>query len=774
MKKTALRIISGCVCMAMLIPLVSCKKKEQSIPLIESTEYKSGKVIQEIDPFFDSEVNLIKLPLEEGREVDDVYCYPHGYYGNVAVADYDISYKTPQGVHWSELPYEEHEKYRTTGIGIFDSHGNYLRDIPDDIVLVYDVASDPDGRLCILGYGDGTKEKWKKVLLCAILDKDGGVAKRIAFTGGPFDPGCMFNPKLGFLSDGRYSVQEQSSLYVFSQDGDLNYTISDPGRTIGTGIFSENGKNYVLSFSFDFETGENIQIREVNTKTGELGKNYDVSNLAAFGDLYPTGEGLFVTSGTGCYKYDIEANKLSKFFDWSDTDVNRALFPDPFVCPLVPRNTNELYAIGLKSGSGSGEFCLIHLTRAEKNPHVGKKLIIVGGVDFAENRTLMTFVSAYNSDPENPCRAVLVDYSEDMQDGTSRADVENRVFQDILAGDGPDLLVNFSESSVFQRVTVMEDLNPYLDGPDGISRDEYFDNILRAQEKNGQLFHIPIRFALSGLMANTKYISNTIGWTFDEFEEASSGMPNDVGFIENILYKDFLAMLLSSTMSSFVNYTDKTCDFQNETMKKYLQVARKYGVERLPEDEGTLAIYDGNRLRDGTEEYYEFQFESGLIALHKHTIQYLDWYGHYRRDFKAPSVFLGYPSLDGSGAAIKSFLSVGIVSTSKYKDLAWDFLRELLEYTADPEFRDSPFPINRELFENECHEVIRISSLATEQDLQEVREIIEAAETTICYDAAMLDVITEEAAAYFAGDRSEEDVLKNIQNRCDLIVKERG
>ena len=115
-----------------------------------------------------------------------------------------------------------------------------------------------------------------------------------------------------------------------------------------------------------------------------------------------------------------------------------------------------------------------------------------------------------------------------------------------------------------------------------------------------------------------------------------------------------------------------------------------------------------------------------------------------------------------------------MVSTSKYKDLAWDFLRELLEYTADPEFRDSLFPINRELFENECHAVIRISSLATEQDLQELREIIEAAETTICYDAAMLDVITEEAAAYFAGDRSEEDVLKNIQNRCDLIVKERG
>lgn len=56
----------------------------------------------------------------------------------------------------------------------------------------------------------------------------------------------------------------------------------------------------------------------------------------------------------------------------------------------------------------------------------------------------------------------------------------------------------------------------------------------------------------------------------------------------------------------------------------------------------------------------------------------------------------------------------------------------------------------------------------------EQKEMIENAKTTFCYDAAMIDVITEEAAAYLAGDRTEDEVLKNIQNRCDLIIKERG
>ena len=252
-------------------------------------------------------------------------------------------------------------------------------------------------------------------------------------------------------------------------------------------------------------------------------------------------------------------------------------------------------------------------------------------------------------------------------------------------------------------------------------------------------------------MANRDYISNITGWTFDEFEEAASRMPENVGFMEGMVYRDFLKMLLTPTMSSFVDYQNKTVDFQNEEMTKYLQMAKKYGVERIAEDEGTTKYFDGDTLRE-----------------------------------------------DGAGAAIKPYLSMGIVASGKYKDLAWDFLRSFLAFTGDQEFSDIGFPINRQVFEKECAATMThkndlydklhseeeeghwdeeyLNSLVrfTEQDLDDLKMMIESANTTLSYDAAMLDVITEEAAAYFAGDRSEEDVLKNIQNRCQLIVNERG
>ena len=772
MKKTTLRVISICLSMVILLPLVSCKKKEKTIPLIESIKYKSGQEILETDPYFNAEVNLLKIPVEEGREVEYMYSNPYGFFGDIAVMEYCIDYKVPGGVDIFSLPDDEQIKYHKQGNGIFDGQGNYLSDIPQDINLLYDVEADPDGHLCVLGYGDGEKEKWKKELISAIFDKDGKELKRVTLTGAPFDPGCLFLPKLGFLSDGRCTVRESGALYVFDKEGKLDYTISDPERTMGTGIISKNGKNYVISFGYDREKDEeSILLKEINIKTGELGKSYDASGLSAFGELCPTAQGLFVNSSTGCYEYDIETGKLTKFFDWSDTDVNRALLASIQRSP-TPKNTNEIYAIGLLNTQEPVEFYLIHLTRTEKNPHAGKKIIVVGGIDINNNKSLMTFISEYNSNHENKCRAVLIDYSEDLESGGNRADVENKVLLDILSGEGPDILVNFSESSSFQSTNVMEDLNPYLDGADGISREDYFDNVFRAQEKNGQLFHMPIRFSLEGLLVNTDYISNTTGWTFDEFEEAASKMPDDVGFMEGFLYKDFLKMLLSSTMSSFVDYQNKTVNFQNDSMKKYLQLARKFGVEHISSNEGVYKFFDGDKLTSDTN-FSELKFNNGLIAVRKETLEYYDEIGVYK-DYNA-CTFLGYPSLEGSGAAIKSFLSIGIVSSSKYKDLAWDFLRAFLEFPGDREFYDTPFPVNRKTFETESQRQLqRHVPYFTEEEYNEEKEMIENAKTTFCYDAAMIDVITEEAAAYFAGDRTEDEVLKNIQNRCDLIIKERG
>ena len=58
------------------------------------------------------------------------------------------------------------------------------------------------------------------------------------------------------------------------------------------------------------------------------------------------------------------------------------------------------------------------------------------------------------------------------------------------------------------------------------------------------------------------------------------------------------------------------------------------------------------------------------------------------------------------------------------------------------------------------------------EDIDTLQSLAEKADTMISDDEAVFNIIVEEAAGYFAGDRTIDDVLKNIQNRAKLIVTE--
>ena len=59
-----------------------------------------------------------------------------------------------------------------------------------------------------------------------------------------------------------------------------------------------------------------------------------------------------------------------------------------------------------------------------------------------------------------------------------------------------------------------------------------------------------------------------------------------------------------------------------------------------------------------------------------------------------------------------------------------------------------------------------------EEDIDALRTLVENADTIFLQDAAAFNVISEEAAGYFAGDRTAEDILSIIQNRTKTIVSE--
>ena len=791
--RKGLRVLAGVLALSLMMPLVACKKKKDLLS-IKKQKYVSGQEIKESDPYFNAEINQLRIPLDDSLELDYANIDEWECTGNAITATYSVGYKLPEGKSWSDLSMSESSRYYINATGIFDLSGNLIRNISDTDfgVLLYDISCDKDGNIAVL-YLDIDSYYITEKLKLAILNPSGETLNTFTIYGFTIDHNSSAPMQTSFLPDGRYAICGQGKIEVYDQYGKKSYEISDTaGRKLGSSVISSDGKSYVISTKYSYENGNDIQIKELDLSTGELGKGIQANYLDAFGEIQTTEHGLFVSMGSGCYRFDIAKQELQQVFDWNDADVDRNFIEG---AEFTPISENELVAMTTHYEEDYMQVVnVIHLTRAEKNPHAGKKMIVVGGVDLYSDENFLSFLYEYNHDTSNKARAVMLDYGEEYVNGDDLSELDQRLYLELLAGDGPDILMNFSDSSAFQTEAVMEDMNQYLDGPDGISRDMYFDNVFEAMEKDGKLYHVPLRFILCGLEVNSEILPNRDGWTFEEFEEAAESVPEGVSFIESMKYKDFLGMLLYCTMSDYVNYETKTVDFQNDSMKRILQMTEKYGVMELPSDEGVDTEYNtdlgfylvsDNRTAN--------KFAAGIMAVRKSTIGTLLGFCYNKAQTNFPTAYVGYPSSTGSGMAIWSLSSIGIVSTSKYKDLAWELVRAYLEFDPQNNEMNGGLPVNKNTFERESVAEMETMNAryedmlkavengelyygtfpqATMEDIDEIRRQITLATDAICYDKAMFNVIVEETAGYFAGDHTADEVLKNIQNRTATIVKE--
>ena len=771
---------AGILALVMVLPLASCNRKTSKKS--SNGKYSSGKEIQETDPFFNAEINELKLPVKDGEKVMDTYVQSCDYRGKVALATYEIYYETS---------YAE-------ATALFDEKGNVIRQIrrSGDETVLHVISDDSGNILMLVQEGDGS-------YAINTLDEKGETVKSIDL-GNNLSQSAKDRPgavKLSILSDGRYAIYDDMAILIFDKDGKKALEIQDPGRKLGSTVFTIDGKSYVTSSVYDIENGDDVQIKEVDLATGVLGKGQSINVPQALGTIVETAEGLYVSASSGCYKIDIHTGELKLIFDWNDTDVGRQYLVST---TIVPKNDNEFFVRGRSYNNTTGEMktYLIHLTRAEKNPHAGKKIIVLGGTYFSLQTSLVEFIDKYNSDPSNKCRAIFQDYYDEMVTGDGKAELGRKVYLEILSGDAPDILVNFGNYSAFQTDKVMVDMNKYIDGKDGIDRSKYYDNVFRAMEKNGGLYHVPIRFCLTGLQVNTKMISNKTGWTFEEFDEAASSVSDKVSFVESMKYNDFLKVLLTTSMNDFVNYEKRTVDFQNDTMKKYLEMTLRYGVREIPEDEGSGYDYESDGTFYGTEDRTEMKFQKSLLAARESTVVSQDEFFRQKEALSIPTAFLGFPSSDRSGMTVECLTSIGIVETSDYKDLAWDLIRSYMEYTLGNSSGDMGISSNRELFDKETEEAFKkkeesykeydkekeelikmygdggvnieapYKTRITRADVDEYRALVENATRSSAIDEEVFNVISEEAAGYFAGDRNVDDVLNTIENRTKLIVKE--
>ena len=151
--------------------------------------------------------------------------------------------------------------------------------------------------------------------------------------------------------------------------------------------------------------------------------------------------------------------------------------------------------------------------------------------------------------------------------------------------------------------------------------------------------------------------------------------------------------------------------------------------------------------------------------------------------FAGKGKIMGYPTDGGNGVGIQngSYSAPAIMANSQHKEEAWEFLKSTL--IKDTETLDMPLLVSylpsldkimEELEERaKSKETLEMKTPpVTSSEIKMIHEMLEDAKPIQNGNAKILEIISEEVGAYFAGQKSAKAVAEVIQNRVSLFLNE--
>ncbi|MBO4927928.1 MAG: extracellular solute-binding protein [Clostridiales bacterium] len=792
MRRNWKRILATVLALALAVPASACKKKRPKDEVIKESDTYFTASEKELVINSDPDKKILMSNVDNARIV-----------GNTIVANYTLLYEYPPDVmKWldeevdpdSEIAIEIENMwndYYQTGVAFFDFDGNMknIIEIPDSMQVVT-IDEGLDNEIIVLletlDYSyDGANYYIRTYDENAALLDSISVSENLD----------SWYSSVFATEDGKYILVGYADIVVLTSNGYVEGRLQD--EMLQESLFRSGDKYYVMSYlSNESNLEVKAYLQELDTDSVVMvGDRIDVD--LRLSESYSNSQGeCYLITGNGIEKVDILSGKSEEFLNWDNTDVNygnidrdslRILSDDKVAfirSSWEAANENETWI---------GKTYVTVLTRAEKNPHAGKTYIEMGVIGTL-GEEVQEYILRYNNAEGNPARVRVHDYtaSSAMVTGSSQylSDVSEQVYLDMLSGNGPDILVDFSGYSQFNSEEVLVDLNTYVDGESGLNRDEYFDNVLSAFETKDKLFQIPVCFDIRGLMGNEILIGERSGWTYSEFFQIVETLDPDVTVMEEMRYNELLYELLSNAMDSFIDYSRKEVYFDGDEFKQLLQIVKEYGVETVHDSYDYVDSY----------EYFPNSFygprekmDEGILALTDTYIYSLEQYAENASICNGKVIYVGMPSPEGTGMSAAPMLTMAISAFSKKKDEAWNFIRQMFDEDAQYDLTNSfsSIPLNRKAFD-------KINDEAISRNAQQIRDLIEngwdteemitpitqahkegflklveSVSTIMSSDPAVIAIIEEETAGYFAGQRELDEVCANIQKRTTIIVNER-
>lgn len=617
---------------------------------------------------------------------------------------------------------------------------------------------------------NGEASNWQEMIeLWSISGEDGSVLETRDLKKALGDE-SVYISNICLDAQGNYYLTDgEGVIYVLDKELDKLFEIPND-NWINQMFTSKEGDVYVSYYG-----AEGVELRKIELLSQGLSEKVEGADDALDAKYYG-GESasILLEKGDELSLFDFGANKEESLFCWLDVDVN-----SNDIMMAGELSDGRIWAVvnSYRGNKSSTELVMVKKVKASEVPV--KEELVYGALWIGSD--MKQRIIDFNKS-SNKYRITVKEYGEVLDDG----DALTRFNAALTSADCPDMIDLSSINYVqYAKKGIFEDLYPYME-KSGMKQSDYLENVLEAFEIDGKLYGMTPEFYVNTTLAKQSQVGDITGWTLSEMLDfAEKNEPQYLmayGSRTQIFY-----YCVYNSIDEFIDWETGECHFDSDEFARVLEFAAKLPVE------------------------YEYDEEEGLhkkiladkVLLMSSSISSVQEYQMMNGMFGEAVSFVGYPNSERKGNLLQPVNgSFAISARSDNKEGAWEFLKTMFS----EEYQDSligenswGFPVRKSSLEKKFEQDMtptyyedengdQVEEMktswgyddfeldiyaATKEEVDAVRELIASADKlTGTVDEQLVNIVTEEAEAFFSGQKSARDAAAVIQNRIQIYVNE--
>ena len=580
-----------------------------------------------------------------------------------------------------------------------------------------------------------------------------------------------------YSTDGKFYAVEEQTIQIYEDTQSSNINIAEGESYIDSALCKqnfyllvedENGTKLIRKYNLSDQSLENIENEEL---TQALKKTSGYGCLA----VDPSGETIY-TEGEGIVKYSVKKDATTYCINAEALNSCINIINEP-VTGLAIKGENIVVCTREVSKNESNLY-LLQKGNTEKNNKDNqdiRKNNVIEIYSLQENSMIRNSLNIFRRNHTDISINYTVGYTG--ADGFSVSDAIRKLNTQIMAGEGPDIIVldnlpaeEYISNGILEPVTDIVNEK----------KNELFFNMIERSNKDSEIYCVPTTFRIPVIVGNSNVVdAKSSNEVIDQMQQqenpiitksnfpyaaiymfATSNMVEKDGINEEKLTSYYQDMLRLKELS---NVTDKMMGESDYSMKQAANTF-PYTGSNVPID-----VFFGE-AKAGVG-----QIQRGMTYIQLNSVRkqkdiqfdYLNKSGGY---YYMPSEVLGINSMSSSKDAAKEFLSLYL--TEEVQDtntMGFSINRNSMRHGV--EVTDQPQYLTTSYKNMEDTSGLDFYSLSPDE-FNELIQLVELADTSVQMDAAVMEIVMEQADKILYEGLDVQTAVHTVCDKINLYLKE--